>query len=150
MLICDRCGSIIEDSELRTSFQCHGYTDLGDAFEERIAERCRCGGDFVDATRCEICGEWFNDTKCYGVCEMCIDEHMTVHDALGFGKDNTTSIDDINGAVASLLTTEEINRILTRWVEENFVDYSRDISKFIKSELNEFSEWLKEKAKESD
>ena len=151
MLVCERCGNVIEDSELKISTQCHGYTDLGDAFDERIAERChRCGGDFVEATRCELCGEWFDDTELNGVCECCLDEHETVNNAIEYGAEHATNIEGINGAVASLLTTEEINRILTKWVEENFIDHSRDIRNYLNEERFDFSEWLKEKNKERD
>lgn len=150
MLICERCGTLIEDSELGTFSQCHGYTDLGDDFTERMAERCQCGGDFVEATRCELCGEWFDNTELNGVCEYCLDEHKTVNNAIEYGEEHTTNVEGINGAVAYLLTTEEINRILTKWVEESFIDLSSDIRKYLNGERFDFSEWLKEKKKERD
>lgn len=150
MLICERCGTLIEDSELGTFSQCHGYTDLGDDFTERMAERCQCGGDFVEATRCELCGEWFDDTQSFGVCECCLEDFSTVPKVLEYGAENTALVNGINGAVAYLLTTDEINRILTKWVEENFVDKSKPIVKFATAEKDCFSEWLIAKEKESD
>lgn len=150
MKVCNRCGTVVEDCEVGTYSQCHGYTSLGDGLCETVVERCRCGGDYVEATKCELCGEWFDDTDLNGVCECCLDEHETVDNAIDYGAEHTATIDGINGAVTYLLTTEEINEILIRWIKENFTDTSYGISEFICSEQFDFSEWLKEKKKERD
>lgn len=150
MMVCNRCGHIVEDYEVGTYSQCHGHTSLGDGLCETVQKRCRCGGDYVEATRCELCGEWFDDTELNGVCECCLDEHETVNNAIEYGEEHTTNIEGINGAVAYLLTTEEINEILVRWVKENYFDTSYGIHEYFYGEQFDFSEWLKEKKKERD
>ena len=145
MLVCKNCGKVIEDYELGTVRECHGYSSLGQAFVEEADELCTCGGEFVEAEKCKICGEWFDNEDLNGVCEVCIEKYETVSEALDMGAENTVSIDNINGAVASLLSTELINKILTKWVEENFIDHSKEIVRYCEEDEYYFAEWLTDK-----
>jgi hypothetical protein len=143
MYICNLCGELVE--EVPTEVQCHGYTSLGQPINEVIDSHCHCGGEFVEAKQCEICGEWFDNTELNGVCEVCLEEHETVEEALNFGDENEVEISGINGAVAFLLSAEQINKILKKWVEENFVDHSKDIIEYCEDDFCEFSEYLADK-----
>ena len=144
MLICNRCGELIEDHELKFTSQCHGYTCLGQPLSETIPEDCRCGGEFVEAKKCNVCGEWFDNTDLNGVCEGCLEEYETVGEALEIGENDTTSV-DINGFVASVLSVEQINKILCKWVEENFIDHSKDVVKYCEENKAYFSDYLADK-----
>ena len=135
MLVCARCGTVIEDSELQ-----YDYEDYG----EEVALPCRCGGDFVEATQCSICGEWFDNDGLHGVCECCFEEYETVGEALAMGEENTEDV-DINGFIATVLTKEQINNILTKWVEENFTDHSSAVIKYCENDKSYYSDWLAEK-----
>ena len=141
MFICEKCGKVIEDYEFPMSKQCHGYTSLGQPLTETIAGHCTCGGDFIEATQCKVCGEWFDNDGMHGVCECCLDNYSTVNDALDFGENAKLEV-EVNGIVAELLTEEQINKILRKWCEENFVDSSNDITKAIGEYKEEYSEFL--------
>lgn len=141
MLVCNKCGYAVEDSELSVRYEHHGHTSLGNSFTEAVDERCSCGGEFVEATKCAVCGEWFDNDGLYGVCENCIEEHETVGDALAFGENDPVSV-AINGFVADVLSPEHINKILTKWVEENVIDHSKEVCKYINRDKALFSEHI--------
>lgn len=142
MFVCTNCGTLVE--EVPTTTQCHGYSSLGQPFEETIDDCCSCGGEFVEAEKCSICGKWFDDADEYHVCECCMEEHETVKDAIELGEDDLVSVDGINGFVAKALSVEQINNILKRWVEENFVDRSKEVVKYCESDESRFADYLYE------
>jgi hypothetical protein len=143
MFVCKNCGNLVE--EIPTIKQCHGHTSLGQPLTETIDGLCSCGGDFTEATQCKICGEWFDNTELDGVCEVCIEEYETVGTALEIGNENPETVEGINGFAASVLTVEQINKILTKWVEENFVDHSKDVVKYCEDDKFYFSDYLADK-----
>lgn len=142
MYICERCGNVIEDDEFPTEVQCHGYTSLGDSFDETIDGCCSCGGEYVEAYQCKVCGEWFSeDDLCYDVCDDCRKAYATVSYALEQGKNDTTTV-TINGFVADALTEEEINRILAKWMTENFTDGSKVVVDYLNNDEEYYAERL--------
>lgn len=144
MFVCNCCGKLVE--ELTVSREIHGHTDLGAPLEERVVdERCSCGGDFVEAERCKVCGEWFDNTNLNGVCEVCIEDNELVGTALEIGNENPEMVEGINGFVASILSVEQINQILSKWVEENFIDHSKEVVKYCEEDKFYFSDYLADK-----
>ena len=144
MFVCNRCGETKPFLEIVK--QNHGVTSLGDQINETIeVDRCSCGGTFVNAKECAICGKWFDDTEINGVCEVCVEACETVGEALAIGAENTESVDGINGFVASVLSVEQINKILTKWVEENFTDHSKDVVKYCEEDKMYFADWISDK-----
>jgi hypothetical protein len=135
MLVCNHCGKIIEESELGYGYEPHG---------ERTPDCCSCGGDFIEATQCKICGEWFDGSDLHGVCEACLEENETVGEALEYGKERTEDV-RINGFVANVLSVEHINKILEKWVEENFIDHGTPTRRYLENDVSEYSEYLIDK-----
>jgi hypothetical protein len=118
---------------------------MGQPLTETIDALCHCGGEFVEAEKCPVCGEWFDNTNMNGVCEVCVEACETVGEALAIGAENTESVDGINGFVASVLSVEQINKILTKWVEENFTDHSKDVVKYCEEDKMYFADWISDK-----
>lgn len=58
MLICNRCGRIISESDLDYNDEIVGYCGDRPYYEETVDE-CSCGGNFADAVECSFCGEYF-------------------------------------------------------------------------------------------
>ena len=143
MFVCKKCGNLVE--QIPTTKQCHGHTSLGQRLEETVDCLCHCGGEFVEATECKVCGEWFDNSDMNNVCEVCIEEYETVGEALEIGAENTESVEGINGFVANVLSVEQINKILTKWVEENFIDHSTEVIKYCEEDKLYFSEWIQQK-----
>lgn len=144
MFVCNHCGELREN--LETIKQNCGHTSLGASIDETLTiDECKCGGKFVEATECKVCGEWFDNSEMNNVCEVCFDEYETVGEALEIGAENTESIEGINGFVASVLSAEQINKILTKWVEENFTDHSEDVVKYCEEDKFYFSDYLADK-----
>lgn len=137
MLICNHCGCTVEESDLSIVKEPHG--------EEHIDYVCSCGGDFVDAKQCPICENWFAEEETYSVCETCMKEYETVVEALDVGDREKVSVEGINGFIAEVLSVEQINKILTKWVEENFVDHSNPVVKYCEDDKAYFSEYLADK-----
>lgn len=135
MLVCNKCGKLRESSELGYAIESHG--------ERHLDTNCSCGGDFIPATQCKLCGKWFDDTDLNGVCEVCLEEHETVGTALEMGDTSRTMV-AVNGFIAEVLDEEQINKILTKWVEENFVDHSKSVVDYCEYDKSCFSEFVEE------
>lgn len=133
MLVCNKCGKIRESRELGYAVESHG--------ERHLDTNCSCGGEFVPATRCSLCGKWFDGTDLHGVCEVCLDDNETVGTALAIGSVNTEQV-KINGFIATVLSQGQIDKILTKWVEENFTDHSRPVIDYLEDDKSYFSEYL--------
>jgi hypothetical protein len=138
MLVCDKCGTLVEAHELPFVTEAHG--------ERHRNYNCNCGGEFVEATKCDVCGEWFDNRELDGVCEVCLAEYETTGDALAIGGENTTSV-EINGFIAYALDPVVINEILTKWVEENITDHSRVVVDYCEDDKPWFADYVKEKVK---
>ena len=140
MLVCNKCGTLVEDNELGYVTEAHG--------ERHLDTNCKCGGEFIPATQCKICGKWFDNTELHGICEVCLGEEETVGNALEIGSYSTEKVDGINGFVADVLSVEQINKILTKWVEENFTDHSKAVVDYLESDMSAFADFLEDKYRE--
>lgn len=139
MLVCNKCGKLRESSELGYAIESHG--------ERHLDIECSCGGDFIPARQCKICGRWFDDTDLNGVCEVCLEEHETVGVALEIGDANRENV-EINSFIASILNPDRINHILEKWVEEHYTDHSDAVIAYLESDMSAFAEFLEDKYKE--
>jgi predicted amidophosphoribosyltransferase len=139
MLVCNKCGKLRESSELGYAIESHG--------ERHLDTNCSCGGEFVPAKRCSLCGKWFDGTDLHGVCEVCLGEEETVGNAIEIGSYSKVT-KEINGFFAEILTDEMIEKILGKWVEENFVDHSKAVVDYLESDVSAFAEFLEDKYKE--
>ena len=139
MLVCNKCGKIVDESELGYVTEPHG--------ERHLNTVCRCGGDFIPATQCSICGKWFDNTELHGVCEGCLSDYETVETAIEIGEKNLEKR-EINGFFANILTTEMINFIIAKWVTENYVDHSKAVVEYLEDDVAYFSGFLEDKYKE--
>jgi predicted Zn-ribbon and HTH transcriptional regulator len=139
MLVCRECGYVFEEEEASNWVEEHGEENCG----------CpRCKGEFEEAARCKICGEWFLDNGIDEVCEECKEQNLTYSNALKVGDKEKQTV-EINGFMASVYSISEINDILQR-------DYERahktvlssmniDIRYYLEQNLSELADVVKEK-----
>jgi hypothetical protein len=139
MLVCTHCGTLVEAVDLNYVTESHG--------ERHRNTNCKCGGEFVPATKCKVCGEWFDNSVLYGVCECCLDEHETVETALIIGDANREDV-GINSFIASILDHDKINAILEKYVEEHYTDGCREVVDFLEYDKSDFSDYIVEKVGE--
>lgn len=79
MLICNNCGKLIREEYLGTHDDFLSY--IGDKpYYETTRDTCFCGGDFVEAVKCDSCDEYFHESDItrgwrydVNVCHLCID-----------------------------------------------------------------------------
>ena len=86
--ICNKCGEVVKETEM----------DIirGTSPEE---EECGCGGWFVEAERCALCGEFFDkEILENGCCSGCIEEEVGLDGAFDFGDEDKQNI-QINGFI---------------------------------------------------
>lgn len=133
MLVCTRCGATKRTEELKFVYEPHG--------EKHLNYNCRCGGEFIKATKCKVCGEWFDNTELHGVCEECLEEYETVETAMAIGAYSTKKR-EINGFFADILTTEMINDILGKYVEEHYTDHSTAVKDYLYADKSAYSEYI--------
>lgn len=136
MLVCKICGKVTNENELRYVTEAHG--------ERHLNHTCSCGGELTSATKCKVCGEWYDDSELHGVCEKCLGEYETVGEALAIGEQRKTQV-AVNEFIAFALTEEQIGKILTKWVEENFTDHSKAVVDYCEDDKYWYSEYLAEK-----
>ena len=142
MLVCNFCGAIKNEEDLKTYTQIHDYTDLQPIKETRIDSSCECGkGEYVPAQKCKLCGVWFYDEDRVGICEGCIDNAETFENAVKFGSENTEKV-DINGLFVHLFSEQEINDIIERYAEQHFTDECREIARYCEEDLPCFVDFL--------
>jgi len=72
MLICEDCGKVICEDELGGYYD-NDYVDGFCVRHEFVAHNCSCGGEFVEAKKCPMCGEEYI-AEGQLVCEFCKDE----------------------------------------------------------------------------
>lgn len=136
MLICNKCGCTVEEYEIKTYRESYG--------EEIPDYSCSCGGELVEAKQCPICEKWFVEEGACAVCETCMKEYETVGEALDVGDRAKVSVEGINGFIAEVLPVEQINKILTKWVEENFTDHSKPVVDYCENDKDYFCDYLAE------
>lgn len=136
MLVCTHCGATKRTEELKFVYEPHG--------EKHLNYNCRCGGEFIKATECKVCGKWFDNTELHGVCEGCLEEYETVETAIAIGSYSTEKR-EINGFFADILTTEMINDILGKYVEEHYTDHSKAVVDYLEADKSAYSEYLEDK-----
>ena len=113
-LICRRCGHVFtldEAERIRGNVICDVSTD-GDP----VCPNCR-SEDYVEATECVCCGEFFAEDDTYnGCCKGCIEALATPHSVIDFCANHKDTTDvELNFATVSMLKScgFDLNGILT-------------------------------------
>lgn len=110
MYICNRCGDTTDEIESYTEM--HGAEGTSNYGAITYDKPCSCGGDFVEARRCQICEEYFDPDDLYdGICEECLKKATTEENAFKLGEECKESV-EINGFLKSVFKAEEIEQIL--------------------------------------
>lgn len=111
MKMCDVCGKIYDESEIPLKKSFLGSVNGVELYEDEY-QSCDCGGTFVDAVRCEKCGEYVTEEEqYYGFCTTCINNFCGFETAKKIGKDNCEKV-SINGFLAYVFSQKEIENIL--------------------------------------
>jgi predicted Zn-ribbon and HTH transcriptional regulator len=152
MLVCRECGYVFEEEEASNWVEEHGEENCG----------CpRCKGEFEEAARCKICGEWFLDNGIDEVCEECKEQNLTYSNALKVGDKEKQTV-EINGFLASVYSISEINDIIQRSYEtrlsaiyglSSFINKTNyllnstnyEVSNYLEQNLSELADVVKEK-----
>lgn len=155
MLICEDCGSVLHEDELKTE---RSYVSdyAGGCYEDYTC--CPCGGSVTEAEQCEVCGEYFKPEDLHeGMCEDCLKQEMTVDNALRCGKDASARQEvSVNGFLARCFDEEEIDALLLEALEmqinsseANAVAIMDSAEEWCEEDIGYFAEWLKSR-KEKD
>ena len=146
MFICSKCGAKTE--HLRVEKEWHHEFEAPCYEEIEINECPICGAKetMEIGVECNLCGQAFLDFTNEGnVCDECIEKYETVGEALSVGAVNTLDVKGINGFIVSVLSTEQINKILGKWVEENFIDHSKPVKAYLEEDKVYFIDWIENK-----
>jgi len=136
MLICDRCGALMNEDDAQYDTR---NSDVGD-----FIKCCSCGGDWIEATECKICGEWFNDEKSRNVCDYCLEENATFENALKMGDEEDCQENiKLNGYLIAEFSKSRIEQILTNILRETQdLKLPLKYEKFLLGDKDYFAEWL--------
>ena len=147
MYICNRCGNLCEDDELPTYEEDFGFeTGVGwKAMKQTFVDTCSCGGDFVEARECALCGEYFDKEEGWRVCKHCLEEGATYENALAVGEENKDSV-KINGFLANVFTESQIEEILQRELDQarklTPTDINEQAKQYCLDDSDYFGDWL--------
>ena len=134
MYICERCGATGE--ELPTYEEDFGY-ETGVGFRsacQTMTDCCSCGGEFVEATECEECGEWFEENGEQCICSKCLEKYKTLDNAIKIGKECRYKV-GINQFFTECFSVEQIEEILEREIRE-----AVKVGKSFKKEVEDYLE----------
>lgn len=148
MYKCNMCGSEVEENDLPTYTEDFGFeTGIGwKSAEQSFIGNCSCGGEFEEATQCEVCYEWFCDEELEnGVCNHCIENSVSIGNAIKFGNYYKETV-ELNGIYRSLFSDIEINKILESKLV-GVTDINKKIEDFCLCDKYDFAEFLKEENK---
>jgi hypothetical protein len=143
MWICEHCGRLY-DGDFGTHYECHGHSDYYAEKVDNDAVCGTCGGNYVEATECKICGQWFNNEGWCGVCEDCLDKEMTAENAFEVGEHDYDRV-EINGALRWVFDEKKINEILFDYLKANREQYAKDISEYLNEDVSVLAELLVER-----
>lgn len=147
MYVCNRCGATTDEIESYTEW--HGAEGTSNYGEITFDKPCRCGGNFVEAKECNLCGEWFDPDNMYdGICEECLKKETTEENAYKLGEECKESV-KINGFLKSVFDTEEIVQILKNAYNDLPQYYkNKHTNKYCLEDITDFAErvnhWQKE------
>lgn len=147
MLICDKCGELVDENELETVHD-RDYVNNGLGMEcvrdDEFYKECNCGGDWVEATECRICGKWFNDELYIKVCEECLEDNATFENALKVGNEEECQQEiKINGYLAREYSKDQIESLLLRDLEESLrLNCNLSYREFLLDDKDYFADYL--------
>lgn len=141
MYVCNRCGEVTDELESYTEM--HGAEGTSNYGPITFDKECHCGGNFVEAKQCNLCGEWFDpDTLYDGICEDCLKKATTEENAYKLGEECKESV-EINGFLKSVFDTDEIEQILKNAYEDLPQYYkNRDATNYCLDDIEAFAETL--------
>ena len=139
MYICERCGKIHE--EVPTIQEDFGY-DVGVGYlsaKQTLGDYCDCGGNIVEGTECEECGEVFEKNGEQTICDKCLEKYKTFDNAIKIGANYPVKV-AINQFLLECFTASEIEEILERELRE-----AKKLGKSFTKEVEDYlgdNEWL--------
>ena len=140
MYICEDCGDT--RSELKEEYEHIGGFQSGKQGYTYTDDDCSCGGTYVEAVKCERCGDWASE-RFGGVCKACIENNATVSNAILFGETETEGI-EVNGYYAKVFGEAQINSILRTKFNELTTEHERRLKaqEYCLETKYEFGEFL--------
>lgn len=142
MFKCLECGNIFEDGEQKTWEEEHG---LDTPPYEKVKACPQCKGTYTEAEQCQKCGEWFDKYDLTsGLCDDCIDSYRLDVDLCE--KIGSTCRKDvqINSFYVDSFTSEQIEEILHKAIEQASKSITVDCSNFIDNDRSWFAEKVAE------
>jgi hypothetical protein len=146
MKICERCNTIYTDEEAIVEGYIYDDTAFGRvaiATDNHLC-RCECGGELTEAKQCKICGEWIPEDS-PEICDVCIEEHTTLDNAIAYGEDNTESV-ELNGFLAAL-GKDTIEKVLTIYLrgQEKIFGNTGAVEGYVNALKDEFIDFIIDK-----
>ena len=139
MYICLNCSRVFEEPKIDNE-------KIGECFGRDVYEETGscpyCGCDYTEAEQCEICGEFYYPSDLVeGICTYCADCMKSDFDTcyLVAKEQEYEECICINGAIASVLTEEEIDKALREYIKSKD---NVDMSAFIDEDYYCFCEAL--------
>ena len=143
---CLSCGHIFEEGEQAVWEEHHPY-GMGYA-TEKFSGCPVCNGSYEETTQCKICGGEFLYDELNGgcVCDECVEEYSKDFDACYNIANQDKQEIKINGLLATIFDTSEIEQILFEFLNKD--GEKIDCSEYIEEYIEQDKDWFAEKLEE--
>lgn len=74
MYICEDCGHLREELVEHRRYDKVDGNSMMSGWITEVDDKCSCGGYYVEAVKCPLCGDWVAPDECEGVHEDCYKE----------------------------------------------------------------------------
>lgn len=143
MYICDKCGEQVE--YLETTVQYETFDGRRYPSMEYEIETCHCGGQYQEATKCPVCGDWRieDDRDC---CESCFEKITTPEICKVIGYNPF----DIHFFLRFVFSDDEIETILEREFDKLDENLKKKYCREFALEFDDFAKKVAERNKSED
>ena len=146
MWICNECGETCEDEDLKVTKNWSEFWGQS-VCEEQTDYSCDCGGEYEEAERCPLCGDYITGDK--SICDECAEDNATVETALEYGGDENKDTIELNGFLVYMFPPSVIERILTE-VLQNSPNKNEQAREFCFDDKCSYTDFLRTQSEEEE
>lgn len=146
MYICEHCGELIEELPSERYYDRVDGNWAMSGWVEEEDNSCSCGGDFVEAVKCKICGEWTNPQES-NICKECLKEEMTLENAIEYSREYGYGYEIELPDFFKIYSQKEIEEILVKHIRSTKGKEQSNVIDYCEHDIGCFSEFIETKHK---
>ncbi len=146
MYICDCCGDTVEGLNVRRYYDEVPGNSMMSGYMYEVDDECSCGGHYVEAVECPICGDWVDPDECGGMHKDCYEGECNLDNVVEYARHLG---DDYLFQLLTeyVFSKDEVVEILLKnakeWYDAPFKKrIDKELKAFTDNDIGDFAEWL--------